>query len=70
MTLKQAERQLLKASSRHSDWHESVGFHFRLFQLPADYDCSNLPPEFELLFHTPEGDCVVRELLDDYPDYH
>lgn len=64
-TIQQAEQALLAACIKHTSWNEAVGFRFRVFQMPAEFDCSDLPPQFEVIFEIGKT-CIVREQIDDF----
>lgn len=65
LTLPQAESRLLKASNKTSKWQDAAGYRFRIYRVSGDFDCHNLPAEFEVLFTDAAGDCVIRELIDE-----
>lgn len=68
LTIAQAEKSLLAAALKHTEWLEAVGFRTRIFMVAPDFDCSNLPPEFEVLWQDAK-ECVICERIDDLKDF-
>lgn len=68
LTIQQAETALLTAAVKHTEWIETVGFHTRIFMVAPDFDCTELPPEFEILWHDAK-ECVICERIDDLKDF-
>lgn len=67
LTIEQAEKALIANCIKHTSWHEAVGFRFRVFQMPEEFNCSDLPPVFEVIFSIGKT-CIVREQIDDLAD--
>jgi hypothetical protein len=64
LTRVETEHDLEIHAIKSTAWDEILGFHIRIYQMPAGYDCSDLPPEFEVIMEI--GDtCVVREQIDE-----
>lgn len=67
LTIKQAEKAVMAVAVKHTSWQEAVGFRYRVFQVPGDFDITILPGDFELLF-TNGSDKVICEKIDTYPE--
>lgn len=64
LTRQQAEKLLEKDAVKATEWQEILGFKIRIYQMPPNFDCNDLPAEFEVIAEIGD-DCVVREQIDE-----